>query len=98
MAIFWLVLGVILLLLGVSRLLGPAFSLQPHAPRPGIIEVFFGTIYTIIPIGVLLRTRWGYYGGLVLSAVMLLGFPIGTVLGVMTMKAYADGKLAFDVR
>jgi hypothetical protein len=98
MTIFWLVVGGLLLSVGTIRLLGPGVSLQPHAPRPGIIEVLFGALYTIIPIGVLMRTWWGYYGGLVLSTVMLLGFPIGTVLGVMTMKAYADGKLAFNVR
>ncbi len=92
MAVFWLVVGVILLVLGISHL-----SDLPARPYGVVITLFFSSIYIIIPIGVFLRTRWGYYGGLILSTVMLFGFPVGTILAVMTMKAYADGKLAFGV-
>ena len=99
-AIFWLVVGVACLIMGATWLWPRVPDYRYDAESritSGVIVLIPGIAYTIIPIGVLLRTRWGYVGGMVLCAVMLLGFPFGTILGVVTMKAYRDGRTAFGV-
>ncbi|HEY8961814.1 MAG TPA: hypothetical protein VIM57_06365 [Luteolibacter sp.] len=59
---------------------------------------FFALIYIVIPIGIFRRAKWSFYAGLALTSLLLLGFPIGTVLGLFVIKAFAEAKLAFGVR
>lgn len=54
-------------------------------------------IMIIPPIGVLLRRRWGFYLGIIANGLLLLFFPIGTILGGFTMKAFLDSREAFGV-
>jgi len=96
MAIFWLICGAIFGAAGIYCLRTPPFLFR-HSPNPGILLLGLGTIYALIPIGVIRRTKWGYYGGLILSVLMIPGIPIGTILGIITIKAYVDAKMAFDV-
>lgn len=56
-----------------------------------------GVWYIVIPIGLLLKTKWGYYGGLVLSLLISLAIPIGTLIGILTLKALLDCKAVFRV-
>jgi len=63
----------------------------------GILCGFLGTLFTVIPVGILLRSKWSFYGGIMLCTLLLILFPIGTVLGVITIKAFGDCKQAFGV-
>ena len=62
---------------------------------PAVLVIFF--MLTATAILVLLRTKLGFYMGLILSFFMLLAIPIGTILGIITIKAYMDGKDAFGI-
>lgn len=97
MTIFWLITAGVVIILGLVRFLDPPLYEQ-HGIRHGVPELILGSIQAVISIGVFLRTRWGYYGGLILSAFMVLAFPIGTILGVITIKAYVECKYVFNVR
>lgn len=74
------------------------------AGEVGDLEPFFlvfglNLVFMVIPpIGVLLRKRWGFYLGVVANGLLLLCFPIGTIIGAFTMKAFLDSKEAFGVR
>jgi hypothetical protein len=74
-----------------------SYELDDMAFRMMIYGGFFSLLYTVIPIGVLRKKKWAYHAGLALSSLLLLGFPIGTILGVITIKAFSDAKSAFGV-
>lgn len=93
MAFFWLAAGVISLCCGLAN----SRSQAVLDFQIGMAELAGGGLFTVIPLGVLLRKRWGYYGGRGLSALMMLGFPLGTILGLMSMKAYADSRHHFGL-
>lgn len=101
MAIFWLIMGAFCWfgLLGWILIKNNAISyeLEDLAHRRMVYVGFFSLLYTVIPIGMLRRKKWGFYGGLAFSALFLLFIPIGTVLGFITIKALADAKSAFGV-
>ena len=101
MMIFFLVSGVAcwIILIGFAflRSKAPSYEMEDLAFRMMVYGGFFSLLYTVIPIGVLRKKKWAYYAGLSLSSLLLLGFPLGTILGVITIKAFADGKSAFGV-
>ena len=61
-----------------------------------------GALYLVafvgIPIAVLMRLKIGFYLGLMVSVPLLVFFPIGTVLGFLTCKAFFDSREAFGIR
>jgi hypothetical protein len=102
-AVFWLFLGVLFLF---------AFGGCAFMRAKGIVPLgfewdffarmmwyygFFALIHIVIPIGILRRAKWSFYAGLALTSLFLLGFPLGTILGLFMIKAFADAKLAFGV-
>jgi len=101
MAIFWLLAGAFfwigLVIWVFIKGKAVSYQMEDTAFRMIVYAGFFGLLYTIIPIGMLKRKKWGFYGGLALSALSLLGFPLGTILGIITIKAFADAKSAFGV-
>ncbi|MEO7100456.1 MAG: hypothetical protein ABI162_13930 [Luteolibacter sp.] len=102
-AIFWLFFGS-LIMMACAGLLFVNAKPQPVLPNemtPNnacLLFGFFGLLYTVVPIGLLLRTRWSYYGGIAISSLFLLFFPIGTVLGIVTINAFGKAKGAFGIR
>lgn len=100
-AIFWLVSGVICFLGLIAWIWighhAVSYEMEDIAFRMKIYAGFFSLLYSVIAIGMLKRTKWGFYCGLALSSLLLLAFPIGTILGLLTIKAFADGKTAFGV-
>jgi hypothetical protein len=46
-------------------------------------------------VGLIKRPNWGRVVGFILSSFMLLGFPIGTIIGILCMIALARGGRLF---
>jgi hypothetical protein len=100
-AVFWFIIG--LILLGMSS--ADHFGWLSDSPV-GIggqreyapLAMFISSFYVVIPLGVFFRTKWGFYGALLLSIQLLLALPIGTIFGIMTIRSLGASKDAFGVR
>ncbi|WP_226390597.1 hypothetical protein [Penaeicola halotolerans] len=57
------------------------------------ICLVFTVLNLITGIGILKATEWGRIMGIVLSALAVFNFPIGTILGVYSLMYLADGRL-----
>ena len=77
--ILYVVFGVIAILAGISMLSDP----KGTEVSPGVAwaVILGGIIGVISAIGVLRKTTWGIPVCQIVSAVYLLGFPVGTILG-----------------
>ena len=84
-SVAWLVFGGCVLL--------DIFSFKPVA-----LGVFIGVFFMMIPFGVFLRKKWGFYGSLILSVLTMLQLPLGTIIGAITIKALFDCKSLFHVK
>lgn len=59
---------------------------------------FFALMFLIPPVGVLLKQKWGFYLALVANIPLLLAFPIGSVIGFITIRALLESKDVFGIR
>lgn len=92
---FWLATGLaILLVAGMDWFDHPLGDLDLGVYRRFIpVALFIGLIYTIIPLGLLFRQKWAWAGGLLISFLFMAAVPIGTILGIITLRAlYASRK------
>lgn len=93
-----LCLGMLLvcgLLVGLAKS-GMGLSAMDH--KGWILVGFYLVVFVVIPISVLMRLKIGFYMGLLVTFPMLLGFPLGTILAILTIKAFFDAREAFGVR
>jgi hypothetical protein len=58
----------------------------------------FYLMFVVTPIAVLMRTKAGFYLGLVATIPVFFAFPLGTIFAVITYKAFMDAREAFGVR
>jgi hypothetical protein len=88
-----LVLGLLFMLL----IVGLMFTGSGGAP--GVFELlfilFFAALNSVVLVGLIRRTNLGRILGFVSGAFMLIGFPIGTLIGVLFMVSLARGKRLF---
>lgn len=98
-SIFWLIGGCLFVFVAVMTLMTESSGGSAQQSRALIgLGLVMGVWHILIPVGLLLRTKWGFYGGLILSCLLMVGIPIGTILGIVTLKALNDCKSAFPVR
>lgn len=73
----------------------PTISGDPQTFYIGIFFGILGLVYLASMIGTLFKTAWGRYMGMTVCVFMLLGIPIGTVLGIMGLFGYDGAKKLF---
>jgi len=89
------------LIVGLLIMSGGIFSLvsmEAVDHRHWLLVGLLATMFVGTPIAVLCRMRIGFYMGVLMNVPMLLAFPFGTVLAVLTIKAFFDAREAFGVR
>jgi hypothetical protein len=88
-----LVLGLLFILLAV----GLMFARSGGAL--GVFELlfilFFAALNSVVLVGLIRRENWGRILGFVSGTLMLIGIPIGTLIGVLFMVSLARGKRLF---
>jgi hypothetical protein len=89
-----LIVGLLIVLGGISSI----SSQESVDHRHWLLVAFLATLLVGTPIAVLCRMRIGFYMGLLVNVPVLLAFPIGTILAVLTIKAFFDAREAFGVR
>ncbi|MGJ8697088.1 MAG: hypothetical protein ACSHYF_12275 [Verrucomicrobiaceae bacterium] len=68
-----------------------------HWPVWAYLALVISLPLFVVPVGIFARALWAYYATMLLSMVMMLLFPIGTVLGYFTIKALFGSKEDFGV-
>jgi hypothetical protein len=89
-----LIVGLLIVFGGISSII----SEESVDHRIWLLVAFFATVLVGTPIAVLCRMRIGFYMGLLVNIPILMAFPIGTILAVLTIKAFFDAREAFGVR
>ena len=89
-----LIVGLLIVFGGVSSLI----SQESVDHRLWLLVALFAVMFVGTPVAVLCRMRIGFYMGVLMTAPVLMAFPIGTILAVLTIKAFFDAREAFGVR
>lgn len=84
--------------LGVFQTFFGANKLSEMEHQLWLLMGLFYLMFVVTPIAVLMRTKAGFYLGLVATIPLFLGFPIGTILAAITYKAFMDSRETFGVR
>lgn len=86
-----IIFGYCLILMGFIAILMHLFSLKndSHATNFTSFTVAVSLFHFIIGLGVILKKKWGYYCFRVYLYLLSIGFPIGTFIGLRTLK-YID--------
>jgi hypothetical protein len=74
-----------------------ASSSEEGGPGTGVVVglMLFGLCIGVAGVGMLLRAGWVRYPAMVLCALYLIGFPLGTILGVFGLLALVKGRRMF---
>lgn len=91
-------LGALGILVAVAFLASGAFA-RDSAPSGMLLVGLFYLLYGLLSLAACVtsftRPRWGSFVGVALCILSLLGFPIGTIIGILGLIAYAQGKRLF---
>ncbi len=52
-------------------------------------------LYFLAGIGMAMRTTWGRIAGIIVSCIALVGFPIGTIFGILGLFAFIGAPRLF---
>lgn len=89
-----LILGVLTLIL--TMLFGErAILLRLWGTAEIPLLLLIVALYATAILGILLRTHWGRIMGLVVCGISLVNIPIGTIIGIVGLFAFAKGKRLF---
>jgi hypothetical protein len=80
-----------------AGLAGTRSGPQPTGMVYGLMGLFIGigVLYLLACVTSYTRPVWGRWLGIVLAALSLLSFPIGTAIGILALIAYIQGKRLF---
>jgi hypothetical protein len=79
---------------GVMSLAASGASTPPPAAFTALF-IGLGALYIAACYTCFARPTWGRWLGIVLCVISLLSFPIGTIIGIMGLIAYAQGGRLF---
>lgn len=90
--VFLIILGLAIMVIGggTAVISGAA----PQGPELFMLLVLCG-FNIAAAIGLMKRTTWGRILGFITGALMLLGFPLGTIIGIMVLVALGRGGRLF---
>ena len=81
-----------------ATMMGPSVASEQSGVGRGLMSLFFfliGVIYLFACVSSYTRPNWGRWLGIVLAALSLLSFPLGTAIGILALIAYIQGKRLF---
>ncbi len=84
---------------GLSMILLAIYGAMNESPFPTEVLVVFLAISAVFGLtiyGSLKRKSWGRILGVIVCALLLFAFPIGTFLGIVGLVAYSRLKFAFS--
>lgn len=91
-----LILGLLIMLLAGGFLL---FGNIGNGGPAGVFELIplliVGVLNSVVLVGLIKRANWGRILGFISGALMLFGFPLGTLIGVLFMVSLGRGKRLF---
>ena len=81
----------------IAALLFAASGSAKAAPAPGslVIMLVIGLVYLAATVASFTRPRWGRWLGILICTIGLIGFPIGTIIGLFGLVAYVQGGRLF---